>query len=132
MISLSLCSCSKTSLEFSEAEVKIREFGAGLLPADEAKPPPNPSPSPIPPLALPPPLPPPPPPPPPPPTFRDGRGRAGRFDQEPAGLEAPEDKDGGPGPALTLFSRPGMDRAFILARISSAFAFMMSWPWKCV
>merc|ERR1711971_920738 len=122
MISLSLCSCSKTvvSLEFSE-EVKIREFGAGLRPACEAKPPPNPSPSPIPPPALPPPLPPPP----PPPTFRDGRGRDGRFAQEPAGLEAPDDKDGGPGPALTLFSRPGMDRAFILALISSAFAFMM-------
>ena len=124
MISLSLCSCSN-SLEFSEFDVNMRELGVGLLPAEEPKPPPNPRPRPIPPAG---PLPPPPPlnpPPPPPPTFRDGRGRAGLFAQEPAGLDAPDDKDGGPGPALTLFSRPGMDRAFILARISSAFAFMM-------
>ena len=54
-----------------------------------------------------------------PPTFKDGRGRAGRFAQEPPeGDEAPELRVRG-GPALAEFSRPGMDRAFILARISS-------------
>ena len=87
--------------------VNINELGAGLRPAAEAKPPPKLR-------AIPPLLPLPP----PPPTFKDGRGRAGLLAQDPAGLEVPEDIEGG-GPALTLFSRPGMVRAFILARISS-------------
>lgn len=104
MISFSLCSCSMAdSLELRELGVKIRELGAGLRPAELA----NPDPPEL--------------------MLRDGRGRAGRLDHEPAGLEVPEDKEGGPklgGPGLE--SRPGMVRAFILALISSALAFILS------
>ena len=82
--------------------MKIRELGAGRRPAELANPPD------------------------PEPMFKDGRGRAGRLDQEPAGLEVPEDNEGGPklGPGPGLESRPGIVKAFILALISSAFAFM--------
>lgn len=103
MISFNLCSCS-IALSLRELGVKIRELGAGLRPAELANPDP-----------------------PEPPMFKDGRGRAGRLDHEPAGLDVPEDNDGGPklgGPGLE--SRPGIVRAFILALISSAFAFMLS------
>ena len=103
MISFNLCSCSiADSLQLRELGVKIRELGAGRRPAELANPPE------------------------PEPMFKDGRGRAGRLDQEPAGLEVPEDNEGGPklGPGPGLESRPGIVKAFILALISSAFAFM--------
>ena len=110
MISFNLCSCSiADSLQLRELGVKIRELGAGRRPAELANPPE------------------------PEPMFKDGRGRAGRFDQDPAGLEVPEDNEGGPRPpgGPGLESRPGMVRAFILALISSALAFMIVSVSKC-
>ena len=105
MISFNLCSCSiADSLQLRELGVKIRELGAGRRPAELANPP-DPEPEPM---------------------FKDGRGRAGRLDQEPAGLEVPEDNEGGPKLGPGLESRPGIVKAFILALISSAFAFMLS------
>jgi hypothetical protein len=104
MISLSFFSISGASAELGPGDgdvMNISELGAGLRPLP---------PFPIPKLL---------------PTLSEGRGRAGLFDQDPAGLDVPDDMGPMEEGHELLLSNPGIVRAFILALISSALAFMM-------